>query len=50
VDSAPAPVSLAITVLNEGESIRRLLDSICKLTVQPAEVVIVDGGSTDTTR
>ncbi len=42
-------VSLAITVLNEGEHIRRLLDSVVKQTRQPDEVVVCDGGSKDNT-
>lgn len=42
-------VSVICTVLNEGESIRRLLDSLAAQTRQPDEVVIVDGGSRDTT-
>jgi len=42
-------VSVIATVLNEGESIRRLMDSLCAQTHQPDEVVIVDGGSRDTT-
>lgn len=42
-------VSLIATVLNEGESIRRLMDSIVAQTRQPDEIVICDGGSTDTT-
>jgi glycosyltransferase involved in cell wall biosynthesis len=37
------------TVLNEGESVRRLLDSLVSQTRQPDEVVIVDGGSRDGT-
>ena len=44
-----APVSVIVTVLNEGESIRRLLDSLAAQTRPPDEVVIVDGGSTDDT-
>ncbi len=42
-------VSLAITVLNEGDHIRRLLDSVVKQTHQPDEVVVCDGGSRDNT-
>ncbi len=42
-------VSLIATVLNEGESIRRLMDSIVAQTRQPDEVVICDGGSGDDT-
>lgn len=42
-------VSVIATVLNEGESIKRLLDSLGAQRRQPDEVVIVDGGSTDNT-
>ncbi len=42
-------VSVIATVLNEGESIRRLMDSLVAQSRQPDEVVIVDGGSTDGT-
>ena len=42
-------ISLIVTVLNEGDSIRQLLDSITRQTRAPDEVVIVDGGSKDDT-
>ena len=42
-------VSLAITVLNESDHIRRLFDSVVKQTRQPDEVVVCDGGSKDNT-
>jgi glycosyltransferase involved in cell wall biosynthesis len=42
-------VSVIATVLNEGDSIRGLLDSLLDQTRSPDEVVIVDGGSTDDT-
>ncbi len=42
-------ISLIVTVLNEGESIRRLMDSMVAQTLAPDEVVIVDGGSRDNT-
>lgn len=42
-------IALVLTVLNEGDSIRPLLDSIRRQTVQPDEIVIVDGGSRDDT-
>ncbi|MEJ5199181.1 MAG: glycosyltransferase [Anaerolineae bacterium] len=42
-------VSVICTVLNEGEAIRRLLDSLLAQTRRPDEVVIVDGGSRDQT-
>ncbi|MCS7072574.1 MAG: glycosyltransferase [Anaerolinea sp.] len=42
-------IALVLTVLNEGDSIRLLLESIRRQTVQPDEIVIVDGGSVDET-
>lgn len=42
-------VSVIATVYNEGNSIRRLLDTLATQTRQPDEVVICDGGSTDDT-
>ncbi|MCC6905232.1 MAG: glycosyltransferase [Anaerolineae bacterium] len=43
-------VSLIMTVLNEGESIRALLESLTVQTRLPDEIVVCDGGSTDGTR
>ena len=42
-------ISLIATVLNEGESIHGLLQSIGRQTRPPDEIVIVDGGSRDDT-
>lgn len=42
-------VSLICTVLNEGESIKKLLDSLARQTRPPDEIIFVDGGSTDNT-
>lgn len=42
-------VSVIATVLNEGEDIRSLLDSLIYQTRPADEVVICDGGSTDST-
>ncbi len=42
-------VTVISTVLNEGEAIRHLLDSLLVQTRRPDEVVIVDGGSRDNT-
>lgn len=42
-------ISLIVTVLNEENSIIKLLDSIKGQNLKPNEVVIVDGGSTDNT-
>lgn len=42
-------VSVICTVLNEGQSIKNLLDSLAAQTRPPDEVILVDGGSTDET-
>jgi glycosyltransferase involved in cell wall biosynthesis len=42
-------VALICTVKNEAETIVALLDSILNQTKKPEEVIIVDGGSTDST-
>lgn len=42
-------VSLIATVLNEADSLSRLLDGVAAQSRQPDEVVICDGGSTDGT-
>ncbi|MGA2003293.1 MAG: glycosyltransferase [Terriglobales bacterium] len=46
--SKPA-VSVVSTVLNEREDIDALLSSLTAQTLAPAEIIIVDGGSTDGT-
>ncbi len=42
-------ISLIATVLNEGDNIAHLLDSILAQTCLPDEMIVVDGGSTDQT-
>jgi glycosyltransferase involved in cell wall biosynthesis len=42
-------VSVACTVLNESADIDALVESLMRQTLFPAEVIIVDGGSTDGT-
>ena len=42
-------VSLIATVLNEGDNIHHVFESIKRQTLQPDEIVIVDGGSQDNT-
>ena len=42
-------VSVASTVLNENDDIDSLVESLMRQTLPPAEVIIVDGGSTDGT-
>lgn len=41
--------SVIVTVKNEGEALRPLLDSLIQQTHPPDEVVVCDGGSTDNT-
>jgi len=43
------PIAVILTVLNEGEAARAVLDSLCQQTQSPDEVVIADGGSRDQT-
>lgn len=47
--SRSVKVSVICTVLNEGQSIKKLLDSLAAQTRPPDEVVFVDGGSRDET-
>ena len=47
--TATLRVTVISTVLNEGASIRLLMDSLVAQTHLPDEVVITDGGSRDTT-
>ncbi len=42
-------VSVTATVLNEFEDIDRLVTSLAQQTLEPAQIVIVDGGSNDGT-
>jgi len=42
-------ITLIATVLNECDNIQRLMDTIQQQTLQPDEIVIVDGGSRDQT-
>lgn len=43
---AKVKVSIVVTVFNEEKTIKSLLDVLCKF---PAEIIVVDGGSTDQT-
>ncbi len=47
--SRRAAISVTATVLNEANDIGRLVTSLMEQTLCPAEVVIVDGGSSDGT-
>ncbi len=47
--NATMSVAVILTVLNERNSLRALLDSLAQQTRQPDEIIIVDGGSTDGT-
>ncbi len=43
------PVSIIVTVLNEAHTIEQLLKAIVKQTQLPAQLIIIDGGSSDKT-
>jgi glycosyltransferase involved in cell wall biosynthesis len=43
------PVSVIATVLNESDGIARLIESLTQQTTTPAEIILVDGGSSDGT-
>ncbi len=42
-------ISFITTVLNEEETVEKLLDSLCNQSKLPDEIIIVDGGSIDST-
>lgn len=46
---ATLPVTVISTVLNEARDISRLVESLLALDPPPAQIIIVDGGSTDGT-
>jgi len=46
---ATVPASLCLTLLNEAESLPGFLDQLSKQHLLPAEIVVVDAGSTDDT-
>src|SRR5207253_2841924 len=43
-------ITVVVPVRNEEQSIRQLLRGLLEQTLAPAEIVIVDGGSTDATQ
>ena len=42
-------ITLIATVLNEGDNVQHLMNSLLQQTRQPDEIIIVDGGSSDNT-
>lgn len=46
----PFAISVVIPALNEEDSIRTLLTGVLNQSLMPVEVIITDGGSTDSTR
>ena len=48
-NSTVMKISVIATIYNEGENMRRLLDSLVAQTLQPDEIIICDGGSRDDT-
>ncbi len=42
-------ISVITTILNEGESIDRLIESLVQQSLPATEIIVVDGGSTDGT-
>lgn len=43
------PIALVCTTLNEGATVDELMASVAAQTLAPAEIVVVDGGSSDDT-
>jgi glycosyltransferase involved in cell wall biosynthesis len=46
----PFEISVVVPVLNEEQTIVRLLEALAAQSLQPSEAVVADGGSTDRTR
>ena len=49
VYNVPMRTSIVVTVLNEAANLSLLLDSVAAQTRSPEEVIVCDGGSTDST-
>ncbi|KAF8063795.1 AP2-5 [Scenedesmus sp. PABB004] len=47
LDTAQASVAVIVPVLNEAAGVLQTLRALAELQPQPAEVIVVDGGSTD---
>ncbi len=43
-------ISIVIRALNEAEHLPRLLKGLARQTLQPDEIILVDSGSTDSSR
>ena len=48
-DSKKSQISLIVPLKNEAESLAALIESINRQTLPPAEIILVDGGSSDGT-
>jgi glycosyltransferase involved in cell wall biosynthesis len=49
MNEAHDAVSVIITVKNDADGVRMVLNSLARQTCAPAEIIVVDGGSTDGT-